>query len=66
MRLQAVQSYVRQQALTSHGFIIEAGRSHCDSNLNKKDANGTSISDYMKIFKDYDIEGIPYKRKPQL
>jgi len=41
-------------------------RSHCDANLNKKDANGTSISDYMRIFKDYDIEDIPFERKPKL
>ena len=36
------------------------------SNLNKKDANGTSISDYMRIFKDYDIMDIPNVRKPKL
>ena len=52
--------------LSGPGNVKKYLRSHCDSNLNKKDANGTSISDYMKIFKDYDIEGIPYKRKPQL
>ena len=52
--------------LSGPGNVKKYLRSHCDSNLNKKDANGTSISHYMKIFKDYDIEGIPYKRKPQL
>ena len=52
--------------LSGPGNVKKYLRSHCNSNLNKKDANGTSISDYMKIFKDYDIKGIPYKRKPQL
>ena len=52
--------------LSGPGNVKKYLRSHCDSNLNKKDANGTSILDYMRIFKDYDIKGIPYKRKPQL
>ena len=48
------------------GNVKKYLRSHCDENLNKKDANGTSISDYLKIFKDYDIKDIPYERKPKL
>ena len=52
--------------LSGPGNVKKYLRSHCDANVHKKDANGTSISHYMKIFKDYDIEGIPYKRKPQL
>ena len=52
--------------LSGPGNVKKYLRSHCDANLNKKDANGTSISDYMKIFKDYDIKDIPYERKPKL
>ena len=52
--------------LSGPGNVKKYLRSHCDANLNKKDANGTSISDYMRIFKDYDIKNIPYERKPKL
>ena len=52
--------------LSGPGNVKKYLRSHCDSSLNKKDANGTSISDYMKIFKNYNIGDIPYIRKPQL
>ena len=52
--------------LSGPGNVKKYLRSHCASSLNKKDANGTSISDYMKIFKDYDIKDVPSERKPQL
>ena len=52
--------------LSGPGNVKKYLRSHCDENLNKKDANGTSISDYLRIFKDYDIKDIPYERKPKL
>ena len=52
--------------LSGPGNVKKYLRSHCDANLNKKDANGTSISDYMRIFKDYDIRDIPFERKPKL
>ena len=52
--------------LSGPGNVKKYLRSHCDSDFNKKDANGTSISDYMRIFKDYDIEDIPFERKPKL
>ena len=52
--------------LSGPGNVKKYLRSHCASSLNKKDANGTSISDYMKIFKDYDIKDVPYERKPQM
>ena len=52
--------------LSGPGNVKKYLRSHCDASLNKKDANGTSISDYMRIFKDYDIEDIPFERKPKL
>ena len=41
-------------------------RSHCDINLDKKDANGTSISDYLRIFKGYQLDNIQAVRKPNL
>ena len=52
--------------LSGPGNVKKYLRSHCNANLNKKDANGTSISDYMRIFKDYNIEDIPFERKPKL
>ena len=52
--------------LSGPGNVKKYLRSHCDASLNKKDANGTSISDYMRIFRDYDIEDIPFERKPKL
>ncbi len=52
--------------LSGPGNVKKYLRSHCDANFNKKDANGTSISDYMRIFKDYDIKGVPFERKPKL
>ena len=52
--------------LSGPGNVKKYLRSHCDASLNKKDANGTSISDYMRIFKDYDIKDIPFERKPKL
>ena len=52
--------------LSGPGNVKKYLRSHCDANLNKKDANGTSISDYMRIFKGYDIKDIPFERKPKL
>ena len=50
--------------LSGPGNVKKFLRSHCDRNLDKEDANGTSISDYMKIFKNYSLENIPAVRKP--
>ena len=50
--------------LSGPGNVKKFLRSHCDQNLDKEDANGTSISDYMKIFKNYSLENIPAVRKP--
>ena len=51
--------------LSGPGNVKKYLRSHCDPELNKRDANGTSISDYMNIFKDYNLENIPAVRKPK-
>ena len=51
--------------LSGPGNVKKYLRSHCDPDLNKRDANGTSISDYMNIFKDYNLENIPAVRKPK-
>ena len=51
--------------LSGPGNVKKYLRSHCDPELNKRDANGTSISDYINIFKDYNLENIPAVRKPK-
>jgi len=51
--------------LSGPGNVKKYLRSHCDPDLNKRDANGTSISDYINIFKDYNLENIPAVRKPK-
>lgn len=50
--------------LSGPGNVKKYLRSHCDPDLDKKDANGTSISNYLKIFKNYNLEDIPAIRKP--
>jgi hypothetical protein len=52
--------------LSGPGNVKKYLRSHCNPDLDKKDANGTSISDYLKIFKNYDLKNIPAIRKPSL
>ncbi len=52
--------------LSGPGNVKKYLRSHCNPDLDKKDANGTSISDYLKIFKNYDLKNIPAIRKPYL
>tara|TARA_B100001059_G_scaffold16313_1_gene13376 strand:+ start:3529 stop:3975 length:447 start_codon:yes stop_codon:yes gene_type:complete len=51
--------------LSGPGNVKKYLRSHCDPDLNKRDANGTSISDYINIFKDYNLENISAVRKPE-
>jgi len=51
--------------LSGPGNVKKFLRSHCNPDLNKRDANGTSISDYLNIFKDYDLEKIPAIQKPK-
>ena len=52
--------------LSAPGNVKKFLRSHCNPDLNKRDANGTSISDYLNIFKDYDLENIPAIQKPKI
>ena len=52
--------------LSGPGNVKKFLRSHCNPDLNKRDANGTSISDYLNIFKDYDLENIPAIQKPKI
>ena len=51
--------------LSGPGNVKKFLRSHCNHDLDKRDANGTSISDYLNIFKDYDLENIPAIQKPK-
>ena len=52
--------------LSGPGNVKKFLRSHCNPDLDKRDANGTSISDYLNIFKDYDLENIPAIQKPKI
>ena len=51
--------------LSGPGNVKKFLKSHCNPELDKRDANGTSISDYLNIFKDYDLENIPAIQKPK-
>ena len=51
--------------LSGPGNVKKFLRSNCNPDLDKRDANGTSISDYLNIFKDYDLEKIPAIQKPK-
>ena len=51
--------------LSGPGNVKKFLRSHCNPDLDKRDANGTSISDYLNIFKDYDLDKIPAIQKPK-
>ena len=51
--------------LSGPGNVKKFLRSHCNPELDKRDANGTSISDYLNIFKDYDLKNIPAVQKPK-
>ena len=51
--------------LSGPGNVKKFLRSHCNPDLDKRDANGTSISDYLNIFKDYDLKNIPAVQKPK-
>ena len=51
--------------LSGPGNVKKFLRSHCNPDLDKRDENGTSISDYLNIFKDYDLENIPAIQKPK-
>ena len=51
--------------LSGPGNVKKFLRSHCNPDFDKRDANGTSISHYLNIFKDYDLENIPAIQKPK-
>ena len=52
--------------LSGPGNVKKFLRSNCNIMLDLQDINGTKISDYIKIFKNYDISNIVAIRKPNL
>ena len=52
--------------LSGPGNVKKFLRNNCNSNLDFKDINGTKISDYIKIFRNYDISNILALRKPYI
>ena len=52
--------------LSGPGNVKNFLRNNCNNNLDFKDINGTKISDYIKIFRNYDISNILALRKPYI
>ena len=52
--------------LSGPGNVKKFLRNNCSYNLDFKDINGTKISDYIKIFRNYDISKILAIRKPHI
>ena len=52
--------------LSGPGNVKKFLRNKASRDFNKKDANGTSISDYIRIFKNYDLENINQERRPKI
>lgn len=52
--------------LSGPGNVKKFLRNNCNNNLDFKDINGTKISDYIKIFRNYDISKILAIRKPYI
>ena len=52
--------------LCGPGNVKKFLRNKASKDFNKKDANGTSISDYIRIFKNYDLENINQERRPKI
>ena len=52
--------------LSGPGNVKKFLRNKASKDFNKKDANGTSISDYIRIFKNYDLENINHERRPKI
>tara|TARA_B100000886_G_scaffold66710_1_gene41888 strand:+ start:484 stop:1110 length:627 start_codon:yes stop_codon:yes gene_type:complete len=52
--------------LSGPGNVKKFLRNNCNNNLDFKDINGTKISDYIKIFRNYDISNILALRKPYI
>ena len=52
--------------LSGPGNVKKFLRNKASKDFNKKDANGTSISDYIRIFKNYNLENINQERRPKI
>ena len=52
--------------LSGPGNVKKFLRNNCNNNLDLKDINGTKISDYIKIFRNYDISKILAIREPYI
>ena len=52
--------------LSGPGNVKKFLRNNCNNNLDFKDINGTKISDYIKIFRNYDISKILAIREPYI
>ena len=52
--------------LSGPGNVKKFLRNNCNNNLDLKDINGTKISDYIRIFRNYDISKILAIRQPYI
>ncbi|MFL2592113.1 MAG: peptidoglycan-binding protein LysM [Flavobacteriaceae bacterium] len=52
--------------LSGPGNVKKFLRNKASTEFNKKDANGTSISDYIRIFKNYNLINIKQERRPKI
>ena len=52
--------------LSGPGNVKKFLRNKASKDFNKKDANGTSISDYIRIFKNYNLGNIKQERRPKI
>ena len=52
--------------LSGPGNVKKFLRNNCNNNLDFKDINGTKLSDYIKIFRNYDISKILAIRQPYI
>ena len=52
--------------LSGPGNVKKFLRNKASIDFNKKDANGTSISDYIRIFKNYNLGDINQERRPKI
>tara|TARA_B100000989_G_C19529224_1_gene468695 strand:+ start:2069 stop:2701 length:633 start_codon:yes stop_codon:yes gene_type:complete len=52
--------------LSGPGNVKKFLKNNASIKFNKKDANGTSIIDYIRIFKNYNLVNIEHERKPNI
>ena len=52
--------------LSGPGNVKKFLRNKASKDFNKKDANGTSISDYIRIFKNYNLKNVNQERRPKI